>query len=232
MASPVVYTRSLGKIISKKLKASRNMTRLLLSFILIILALQSCIEKSSEDTYKEVTVSLRPENLQSPQKVNAIEDVKLREKIAKNFKVDKGEYEKLITEFGKETAERIAFTKSFIEFAEIGNRDMHVADYYHLIKVKFQNDTLFLNFGAKELMGGTSFGFIVTGGKYKGRFGHTLRCMTDKVPEVFVQYDSLSLNKKRFLKGDTIYGEYFIKALNKSDNVEFLSKGMFRSIIE
>jgi hypothetical protein len=222
----------LGKIISRKLKASRNMTRLLLSFTLLILALQSCIEKNTEDTYKEVTVSPRPENLQSPQKINTIEDVELRGMIAKNFQMDKGEYEKLITEFGRETAERIAFTKSFIEFAEIGNRDMHVADYYNLSRVKFQNDTLFLNFGARELMGGASFGFIITGGKYKGRFGHTQRCMTDKEPEVIVQYDSLSLNKKRFLKGDTIYGEYFIKALNKSDNVEFLSKGMFRSIIE
>ncbi|GAB3203257.1 hypothetical protein GCM10027293_32640 [Pontibacter aydingkolensis] len=194
--------------------------------------LLSCSEKSSRDLYKELTVSPKPENLQSPQKIKAIEDPELRERVSANFQVDQDEYAKLVSEYGRAIAERKAFSKSFIKFAEISNRDMYVADYYHLSSSEVKNDTLLLNFEAKDLVGGTYFGFIVTNGKFKGRFGHTLRCMTDEVPAVVVQYDSLTLNKNSYIKGDTIYGEYFIKALNKTDDVEFLSKGMFRSIVE
>ncbi|MBW7466802.1 hypothetical protein ABID22_000945 [Pontibacter aydingkolensis] len=213
----------------KELKHTRMLLQVLACLFLMLL---SCSEKSSRDLYKELTVSPKPENLQSPQKIKAIEDPELRERVSANFQVDQDEYAKLVSEYGRAIAERKAFSKSFIKFAEISNRDMYVADYYHLSSSEVKNDTLLLNFEAKDLVGGTYFGFIVTNGKFKGRFGHTLRCMTDEVPAVVVQYDSLTLNKNSYIKGDTIYGEYFIKALNKTDDVEFLSKGMFRSIVE
>lgn len=200
--------------------------------VLCFFFLLSCTERNSEVKYKELTVSRRAESWLSPQNVRAIEDSTARERMLESFLVDQDEYTKLVEEFGKETADKKAFSKSFIQFAEISDKDMYVADYYHLSKSELTDDTLLLNFRAKELVGGTYFGFIVTDGKYSGRFGHTLRCMTDEVPEVAVLYDSLSLHKMSYSKGDTIYGEFFIKALNKTDEVEFLSKGMFRSIVE
>jgi hypothetical protein len=98
-------------------------------------------------------------------------------------------------------------------------------------KCQLKQDTLYLLFNFFDL-GGTNLQVTCSKKRYLAEIGYKMECMMDRPPSFKVTFDSLILNKEKYVLGDTVYGELQIRGLDKATKQQLFAKGKFRSIIE